>query len=67
MAMAPLLREMRESGKSLHGIAVELTALEIEAPRKGSKWHPPAVRQLFLLSGEKLPEVRLNGPRRLAA
>jgi DNA invertase Pin-like site-specific DNA recombinase len=61
VAMAPLLRELCENGKSLHGIAVELTRLEIQAPRNGAKWYPPAVRQLFLLSGELLPDVRLNG------
>jgi DNA invertase Pin-like site-specific DNA recombinase len=67
VAMAPLLRELCASGKSLHGIAVELTRLEIQAPRNGTKWYPPAVRQLFLLSGEPPPEVRLNGPRHRGA
>jgi DNA invertase Pin-like site-specific DNA recombinase len=63
VGMAPLLRELCESGKSLHGIAVELTRLEIQAPRNGNKWYPSAVRQLFLLSGERMPEVLLNSPR----
>jgi DNA invertase Pin-like site-specific DNA recombinase len=60
-AIAPLLRELRESGKSLHGIAAELTRMEIETPRCGIKWSREAVRRLFLWCGEELPSARLNG------
>ncbi len=60
VAMAPLLRDLRESGKSLHGIAIELTRLEIEAPRRGTKWYYPSVKQLFLLSEQPLPKARVR-------
>jgi DNA invertase Pin-like site-specific DNA recombinase len=64
IALAPLLRELRDAGKSIHGIAGELTRLEIETPCGGAQWHSSPVRRLFLLAGEELPGRR---GRRMAA
>lgn len=54
-ALAPLLRELRDSGKSINAIAGELTRMEIEPPRGGAQWSFTPVRRLFLLSGEPMP------------
>jgi hypothetical protein len=53
--MAPLLQELRDLGKSLHGVAVELTRLEIETPRGGRVWSRESVRRLFAWSGQAPP------------
>ncbi len=55
VAMAPLLRELRDRGKSLHGVAVELTRLEIETPRGGRAWSRESVARLFVWSGQAQP------------
>ena len=55
VAMAPLLRELRDLGKSLHGVAVELTRLEIETPCGGRLWSRESVRRLFAWSGQTPP------------
>jgi hypothetical protein len=41
IAMAPLLAELRDAGKTIHGVAAELTRLEVETPHQGLKWHSP--------------------------
>jgi DNA invertase Pin-like site-specific DNA recombinase len=58
IAFAPLLRELRDAGKSINGIADELTRMEIEPPRQGKRWHGTSIERLFLLSGEKAPPKR---------
>jgi DNA invertase Pin-like site-specific DNA recombinase len=57
--MAPLLRELRDAGHSIHSIARELTAMEIPTPSsRGTQWYPAVVRRHFLYAGEKLPNLR---------
>ena len=41
MDLSPIICELRDEGRSLHGTAAELTRRAIEAPGKGPKWHPP--------------------------
>jgi DNA invertase Pin-like site-specific DNA recombinase len=55
LAMAPLLRELRDQGRSLHGVAAELTRLEIETPRAGRVWSRESVRRLFAWSDQAPP------------
>jgi hypothetical protein len=65
--MAPLLRELRDAGHSIHSIARELTAMEIPTPSsRGALWHPAAVRRHFIFAGEKLPRLRGNKALRIA-
>ena len=59
---APLLRELRDSGETLHGICVQLSLMGIEPPFKGKTWQFTTVRRMFQDSGEPLP--KLNGSRR---
>ena len=59
--LSPLICELRDDGRSPHGIAVELTRRRIEPPGKGRKWYPSAVRASFVLVGERLPEPRASG------
>jgi DNA invertase Pin-like site-specific DNA recombinase len=61
LAMAPLLAELRDSGKSLYGVAAELNRLEIETPKGGRKWTRETARNLFIWSGEALPRLRRCG------
>ena len=56
--MAPLLRELREAGLSLHAMARELTAMEVPTPQRARQWYPREVRRLFDYAGEKLPMPR---------
>lgn len=58
IALAPLLRELRDSGASINRIAAELTRLDIETPQGGVRWHASPLRRLFFLSGEELPARR---------
>lgn len=51
--LAPLLCRLRDGGKSVGAIAVELTRMEIETLGGGRKWYPAAVRRMFFLSGEE--------------
>jgi DNA invertase Pin-like site-specific DNA recombinase len=54
--LAPLIRELRDKGKSLHAIADELTRLDIERPRGGAKWTSDSVRRIFRLSRLRPPK-----------
>jgi Recombinase len=47
--------EMRQSGKSLKGIAAELNRLRIRQRRGGINWTPSAVRGALLLSADLFP------------
>jgi DNA invertase Pin-like site-specific DNA recombinase len=58
--MAPLLRELRDSGESLCGIARELTAMEIPPPNGGKRWYPKTVERMFGYAGERLPRPRAS-------
>jgi DNA invertase Pin-like site-specific DNA recombinase len=51
--LAPMVCDLRDRGKSIGAIAVELTRMEIETLSGGSKWYPAAVRRVFFLSGEE--------------
>jgi DNA invertase Pin-like site-specific DNA recombinase len=66
IALAPLLRELRDAGKSIYGIAGELTRLEIETPGGCVRWVSRSVRRLFMLAGEELPLRRGRRPAAIA-
>jgi len=53
--LAPLICDLRDRGKSVRAIAVELTRMEIESPGRGKRWYSGAVRRAFLLAGEQPP------------
>jgi DNA invertase Pin-like site-specific DNA recombinase len=65
LAMAPLLRGLRDSGKSISGIADELTRMEIEPPLGGKRWRARTILRLFRLAGERPPLNRRT--RRLSS
>ena len=58
IAMAPLIRNLRDRGKSINAIAEELTRLEIKAPCGGVRWSWKPVRRLFILAGDDPPPTR---------
>jgi DNA invertase Pin-like site-specific DNA recombinase len=64
LALAPLIREFRDRGKSINAIADELTRLEIEAPCGGDRWAWKSVRRLFVLAGDDPPPIRRTGRSR---
>lgn len=53
--LSPLICDLRDAGRSVHGIAVELTRHRIEPPGRGRKWYPAAVCAAFALLGETPP------------
>jgi hypothetical protein len=57
-ALAPLLIKLRNDGRTLNGIAVELDRLEIERPRRGAHWKGEIVRKAFQCAGETPPPTR---------
>jgi DNA invertase Pin-like site-specific DNA recombinase len=63
-ALRPLLRDLRDDGRSLSGIAAELTRLEIETPRNGLRWKPESLRCQFRLCGLELPLKSRRGRSR---
>jgi DNA invertase Pin-like site-specific DNA recombinase len=54
--LEPLIMEMRESGKSLKGIAAELIRLGIRQRRGGINWTPNAVRWALRWSADLFPD-----------
>jgi len=58
MALAPLIRDLRDRGMSINAIADELTRLEIEPPCGGVRWAWKSVRRLFVLAGDDPPPIR---------
>jgi len=62
IALAPLICDLRDGGKSINAIAGELTRMEIEAPLGGKRWVASPVRRLFKLAGEAPPPKK--GARR---
>ncbi len=53
--LSPLICDLRDAGRSVHGIAVELTRRRFEPPGRCRKWYPAAVRATFALLGETPP------------
>jgi DNA invertase Pin-like site-specific DNA recombinase len=51
----PLLCELRDRGETIHGIALELTAMGIETPRKRMIWRDRTVARAFEYAGERKP------------
>ncbi len=62
---APLLCELRDRGETIHGIAIQLILMGIEAPFGGKTWQFATVRRMFEFAGERLPKLR--GSRRSAS
>jgi DNA invertase Pin-like site-specific DNA recombinase len=65
----PLLCELRDRGETIHGIALQLTAMGIETPRRRMIWRDRMVTRVFDYAGERKPrpwasrrtkEVRLS-------
>jgi hypothetical protein len=56
---------LRDRGETIHGIAVQLMLMGIEAPFGGKKWQFTTVRRMFEYAGEPLP--KLHGSRRSAS
>jgi hypothetical protein len=53
--LEPVIMELRESGKSLKGIAAELNRLGIRQNRGGINWTPNAVRNALRWSAPLFP------------
>ena len=49
----PLLCKLRDSGETLHGIALQLTMMEIETPGKRKVWRDRTVAKMFEYAGER--------------
>ncbi len=64
MALAPLLRELRDRGESVNAIVSELRRMEIEAPKGGRTWSASAIQRMFRLAGEAAPPKYGGGRRR---
>jgi len=60
LQFAPLLRALRDAGETINGIAVQLTLMEIDTPRGGTKWGQARVRKMFERAGERKPKPRLG-------
>lgn len=56
----PLLRELRDAGQHMKGIAARLTEMGFVPPRGGKKWHSNVVQRMFEAAGEQPPERRGN-------
>jgi DNA invertase Pin-like site-specific DNA recombinase len=53
----PLLCELRDRGETVHGIALQLTAMGIETPRDRAVWRDRMVTRLFEYAGERRPKL----------
>jgi DNA invertase Pin-like site-specific DNA recombinase len=51
----PLLCELRDRGETIHGIALQLTAMRIETPHNCELWRDRMVARLFEYAGERKP------------
>ena len=60
LALAPLLRALRDEGKCVNAIVREFQRLEITAPMGGRVWSAPTIHRMFRLAGE-LPPARQGG------
>jgi DNA invertase Pin-like site-specific DNA recombinase len=52
----PLLCELRDRGETIHGIALQLTAMNIATPRHGKQWTDRLVSKMFEYAGERKPK-----------
>ena len=57
----PLLCKLRDSGEALHGVALQLTLMEIETPGKRKVWRDRTVAKMFEYAGERKPRPRSSG------
>jgi hypothetical protein len=57
----PLLCKLRDSGETLHGVALQLTMMEIETPGKRKVWRDRTVAKMFEYAGERNPRPRSSG------
>jgi DNA invertase Pin-like site-specific DNA recombinase len=51
----PLFCQLRDRGETIHGIALQLTAMRIETPRNRSIWRDRMVAKVFEYAGERKP------------
>lgn len=63
LELAPLLRELRDRGETINGIATQLTLMGIAPPRNGKKWGQTLVRRMFERAGERKPKPNLGRRR----
>jgi hypothetical protein len=56
----PLLCELRDRGETIHGIALQLTAMGIETPRRRLVWRPRTVARVFEYAGERKLKPRVR-------
>ncbi len=54
----PLLCELRDRGETIHGIALQLSAMGIPTPRKRRVWRDRMVSRMFEYAGERKPTPR---------
>jgi DNA invertase Pin-like site-specific DNA recombinase len=52
----PLLCELRDRGETIHGIALQLTAMGIETPRRRLVWRDRMIARVFEYAGERKPK-----------
>jgi len=52
----PLLCELRDRGETVHGIALQLTAMRIETPHCGKAWTDRMICRMFDYAGERKPK-----------
>jgi DNA invertase Pin-like site-specific DNA recombinase len=51
----PLFCELRDGGETIHGIALELTAMGVETPRRQTIWRDRMVARIFEYASERKP------------
>ena len=56
----PLLCELRERGETIHGIALQLTAMGLDTPNRRQVWRDKMVSRLFEYAGELKPKPRVS-------
>jgi resolvase-like protein len=56
----PLLCELRDRGETIHGIALELSAMGIETPRRQMIWRDRMVARIFEYAGERKRRARAS-------
>ena len=59
--LAPTLAQLKAQGKTLHGVAVELTRMGIATPRRVPQWNRKTVARLYRLSGQEPPVRKRTG------
>jgi len=56
----PLLCELRDRGETIHGIALQLTAMGFETPHSRRVWRDKMVKRMFEYAGEPKPKPRAS-------